>query len=222
MLRTVNLYGSLADLAQTSTLEIDVDTPLMLLSGLRSQVKGFRQWCDEHRLAFVLTDKNNNPQSLDTSELTMGLGDASDIHLVPETEGAGVEALAMAVISAAGATGWAATAIYIAVNVAIAVVTSMVISALSPTPDTGGGSGRADERPSFIYNGAVNVVEQGYPVPLVYGTHMVGSIVVSAGITVEDIPYDTTQTAPPANGGGDPQPATPPTEPWQWEPTGGA
>lgn len=221
MLRTVSLYGSLADLAHTNTLQFDVDTPLMLFNALRSQVKGFRQWCDEHKLAFVVTDKDNNQQSLDTSELTMGLGDASNIHLVPETEGAGFEIAAMAV-AAAGATGWAATAIYIAVNVAIAVVTSMVISALSPSPDSGGGSGRPDEKPSFIYNGAVNVVEQGYPVPLVYGTHMVGSIVVSAGITVEDIPYDADQAAPPANGGGDPQPATPPTESWQWEATGGA
>lgn len=221
MLRTIHLYGSLADLAHTDTLPLDVDTPLSLLCGLRSQVKGFRQWCDEHRLAFVLTDKNSNPQCLDTSELTMSMGNATDIHLVPETEGAGLELAAMAV-AALQVTGTAAALVTIAVNVAIAVVTSMVISALAPSPDSAGAAGRPEEKPSFIYSGAVNVIEQGYPVPLVYGTHMTGSIVVSAGITVEDIPYDAGQADAPANGGGDPQPSSPPTESWQWEATGGA
>ena len=46
---------------------------------------------------------------------------------------------------------------------------------------------RPEDRPSFLFNGIVNNSQQGGPVPLVFGRHLVGSIVVSAGINAEDI-----------------------------------
>lgn len=45
----------------------------------------------------------------------------------------------------------------------------------------------ADNRSSYIFNGAVNLTAQGNPVPLCYGRMRVGSVVVSAGISTEDI-----------------------------------
>jgi len=45
----------------------------------------------------------------------------------------------------------------------------------------------ADSRASYIFNGAVNLTAQGSCVPLCYGRMRVGSVVVSAGITTEDI-----------------------------------
>jgi len=45
----------------------------------------------------------------------------------------------------------------------------------------------ADSRPSFIFNGAVNTVEQGGPVPVIYGRMITGSVVISGGIKSENI-----------------------------------
>ena len=45
----------------------------------------------------------------------------------------------------------------------------------------------ADNRSSYIYNGAVNLTAQGNPVPLCYGRMRVGSVVVSAGVSTTDI-----------------------------------
>ena len=45
----------------------------------------------------------------------------------------------------------------------------------------------ADNRASYIFNGAVNLTAQGNPVPLLYGRMRVGSVVVSAGLSTEDI-----------------------------------
>lgn len=45
-----------------------------------------------------------------------------------------------------------------------------------------------ENKPSYIFNGAVNTVAQGNPVPILYGRMRVGSQVVSAGITSNDIP----------------------------------
>lgn len=61
---------------------------------------------------------------------------------------------------------------------------------LTPTPQqTSSYSGReaAEDRPSFLFNGARNTVEQGNPVPVVYGRYRVGGTIVSAGIEVEQI-----------------------------------
>ena len=45
----------------------------------------------------------------------------------------------------------------------------------------------ADNRASYIYNGAVNLTAQGNPVPICYGRMRVGSVVVSAGVSTTDI-----------------------------------
>lgn len=60
---------------------------------------------------------------------------------------------------------------------------------LTPSPKVGGYGNReaADERPSFLFNGAKNTVEQGGPVPLIYGRMRVGGLVISSGVEVEQI-----------------------------------
>ncbi len=45
----------------------------------------------------------------------------------------------------------------------------------------------ADNRASYIFNGAVNLTAQGNPVPICYGRMRIGSVVVSAGLSTEDI-----------------------------------
>lgn len=61
--------------------------------------------------------------------------------------------------------------------------------ALSPTPKAQdyGQREAPDQRPSFTYNGPVNAVEQGAAVPLVYGQVRTGSVLVSAGVSVEQM-----------------------------------
>lgn len=60
---------------------------------------------------------------------------------------------------------------------------------LTPVAKVGNYSSResADERPSYLFNGAVNTVEQGGPVPVIYGRMRTGSVVISGGIKSEDI-----------------------------------
>ena len=64
-----------------------------------------------------------------------------------------------------------------------------VTSLFSTTPVTPDYATRAeaDERPSFLYDGATNTSVQGLPVPVIYGRVRAGSIVVSAGLSSEKI-----------------------------------
>jgi predicted phage tail protein len=43
-----------------------------------------------------------------------------------------------------------------------------------------------EEQKSFLFNGALNSSEQGGSVPLIYGQVIVGSVVISGGISVEE------------------------------------
>lgn len=58
------------------------------------------------------------------------------------------------------------------------------------SPKVGSSSPKEEDknRPSYLMNGAVNTTAQGQPVPILYGRMIVGSAVVSSGITSKDIP----------------------------------
>lgn len=208
MLRTIHFYGPYEERFGIKTMKLDVDTPRTMVNGLISQVKGFRkQLEDDPRMSIVLTDADGNePSPLRPEEVDMSLGKATDIHFMPAIEGAGIETAVMLEIAAWGASAAVAQlAAYVVVHVAAMVVLGAITRALAPSPSTSAGAGRPGEAPSFIYNGAVNVVEQGYAVPLVFGVHTVGSIVVSAGVSVEEIGYTSAQsTRPDANHSGSP------------------
>lgn len=111
---------------------------------------------------------------------------------------------------AAAATGWTTAGILTTVGTVTSAIgaaliltgTSQLLSpSISDAPGTFGsieGANRfasidsrnnepADNRTSYIFNGAVNVTAQGAPVPICYGRMRVGSVVVSAGVTTTDI-----------------------------------
>ena len=64
-----------------------------------------------------------------------------------------------------------------------------VVQMLSPVPRVSSQemNNQPDNKPSYVFNGAVNTSAQGYPVPVGYGRMIVGSAVISAGIFVEEL-----------------------------------
>lgn len=64
-------------------------------------------------------------------------------------------------------------------------VTLLLGAALAP--DDADERGDPDERASFIFDGPVNVNEQGGPVPLVYGRMRTGSVVIYGSLDIEDV-----------------------------------
>jgi predicted phage tail protein len=75
--------------------------------------------------------------------------------------------------------------------VGLSLVTSGIVGLLTPNPAAQGQAtdqARPDDRPSFFFNGVVNNTQQGGPVPLVFGRHLVGSVVVSGSLSTEQIP----------------------------------
>lgn len=80
-----------------------------------------------------------------------------------------------------GQTTLASVAFSVGVSLALGGVAQM----LAPQPKFEGP--QEEQQPSYVFNGAVNTSAQGQPVPVGYGRMLVGSAVISAGISVEDI-----------------------------------
>jgi predicted phage tail protein len=136
----------------------------------------------------------------------------NELHIFPAITGAGGKGIGQIILgvvliivaivmiwnplgwaAAAGAVGAGTTAATIggvsAASLALAGVLSiaggvMAMLTKTPTMDSYAGAAGAEQRPSFIFNGAINNTEQGVPVPLVYGRHLTGSTVISAGMEV--------------------------------------
>lgn len=120
-----------------------------------------------------------------------------DIMPVPKGAGSGLEAglmILLGVVLLAAAIfipGFAAATplIYgLVVSVGISLIFSGISSMLAPTKNQDTGDG--DRRPSYIFNGALNTMRQGNPVPLGVGAMLIGSQVISMGVYARAIDVD--------------------------------
>lgn len=80
-----------------------------------------------------------------------------------------------------GTTTLATVAFSVGVSLALGGVAQM----LAPQPKFDGP--KEEQQPSYVFNGPVNTTAQGQPVPVGYGRMIVGSAVISAGVSIEDI-----------------------------------
>ncbi|CAB3681963.1 hypothetical protein R8871_02561 [Paraburkholderia graminis C4D1M] len=125
--------------------------------------------------------------------------DEADLHypqvkgvlkVVPLVSGAGAwgKIIAGAAIAAIGVvaspfTGGASMAL---VSIGISVALSGVAQLLAPRPKGTATPENADNQPSLAFDGAVNTMGQGGPVPLGYGRLLVGSAIVSVGFSTNN------------------------------------
>lgn len=73
-------------------------------------------------------------------------------------------------------------------TIGFSMVLGGVASLLSPQPKLPANSGeRPESSPSYVFNGATNTTAAGNAVPIGYGRLIVGSAVITAGISTEDI-----------------------------------
>lgn len=216
MLRKVHIYGQLGEAAGVEELEYDFDTPAQVINALVSMLPEFRQGLQQNpHIALVTEGKDLAPVEQHNLNFPLGQG-VTDLHIFPAAQGAGAETAIAAIATYLGTSTIVATVVYIAINVAIAFAIGAIIQALAPSPDSAEAV-RAEEKPSFIYNGAINSAAQGATIPLVYGIHTTGSLVISRGVTVEELEYSSGRTLPPAGGV---QPSNPDEEAWQWRGNG--
>lgn len=182
---TVLLYGHLAK-KYGRRHEFQISNPAEAIRALKANYPGFEQDVLGHGGGYHL---------LVGYESRMGerLGDVMSerevIRVVPSVAGAGIETMAFwffANTSLGVAASWVAGALVsIAISVALSSIASSLLAPDSPDSE---GVERAENKPSYLFDGPVNTTAQGHPVPVGYGRLRIGSQVVSVGLSTEQIP----------------------------------
>ena len=201
-MKEIYLHGELAEKYGSDPIYLDVKTPHMLAKALchRFGVE-FKQYFKETYFKFVVKDGDKEKYVANEMDAEYEMPDDAEVHITPAVEGSGrfgqiilgVILIVVGIIIAP-AGGLSGISQYM-VMAGIGLVVGGVAQLLMPTPkmDDYTGAERAENKPNFVFNGAVNVYEQGGPVPLCYGRVKAGSVVISAGFDVEQIPYHRNQ-----------------------------
>lgn len=187
---------------------LDVTTPAEAFRALEANFPGRFLAFIRNGVYRVVRGDRRKGMELDASELGFGLG-KSDLHIIPLPKGSssqkgkgagkailGVVIMAAAIVTSGGGASLAELGAAMAETSALGVsygsiamfgltmALTGVSQMLSPQPKA---STPADANPSYLFNGPANAVEQGGPVPLIYGRMRVGSTVISSAIDNEII-----------------------------------
>lgn len=209
MLRTIRVYGALARFLKRKVFRAQVanaaEAVRFLLANFPQVEKHMADQYYEVRVGSRALQLGKDP-----GELHLPTGQHEVISIIPVIAGAGggfgkiligIGLIAAAILLApvgggflglgagfiSGATAAAASTIVGGIGLSLAL--GGVAQLLTPTPrlNSAGTDAETDPRRSYSFSGVQNVSRQGVPVPVVYGEVIVGSIVVSAGISTEKV-----------------------------------
>ena len=203
MLRKVKLYGELADFVGHKEFEVEINSVAKAISFLINNFPQIEKYMNPKHYQVKVGN-----YAVDKDELHYPIGQEV-IHIVPVIAGAGrgVGKILLGAALIAGAFMFtpltagsffspivapgsfaAASGITKAV-VALggALVLSGVSDMLFPIPKPKEFSSEEDPRLSFNFSGAQNTSRAGTPVPLVYGTMITGSVVISGAVDTQQV-----------------------------------
>lgn len=183
-MKTIHLYGVLREKFGDSY-TLDVRDAKEAIRFLMVQIDGFKEELEKGDW-HIIRGNLDSGDTITEETADVSLGNTTDIHLIPSVDGAGG---LVDIVTGITLVAW---------NIAIgnwAGVKSGWSKAMGGFTDLIGGnavadySGRSgtDQKPSFLFDGATNTSTQGLPVPVIYGRVRTGSVVVSAGLTSEEI-----------------------------------
>ncbi len=192
MLRTIRIYGRLAKFLKRRVFRAEVASAA---EAVRFLLANFPQL--EPELVKGHYRVSVGGYDLAEDELHAPAGQ-QEIKIVPVVAGAGAVgriiggvALLAAAIFIPGFAAWAGpTAFSLIVGVGASLVLGGVSQLLTPVPTMSSGSTAdtsKDPRKSYSFSGIQNTSRQGLPVPICYGEVLIGSVVISAGIDIDQV-----------------------------------
>lgn len=195
MLVTVHLNGKLAQFSK-KPVQVTGSTTQMVMQGLICMFgPKFKQMIREGEWHLTrgkkLKDVTNPDETIAVEELAFNLGNTTEIHLYPaiKAKSAVARVVVGVVLIVVGVfvPGLGTLGAKIAISAGTSLALGGVAEMLAPKPRTGQ-QNQSGQNASFLFNGTVNVTEQGGAVPIVYGrVQRASSLVLSAGISTENM-----------------------------------
>ena len=198
MLETVKLYGELADFIGYKQLDAVINSTADAIKFLICNFDGLEAHMANRYYKVIVNDED-----IDKKELHNPIG-KSDIHIVPIITGAGSNTgkillgaalIGLSFVSFGGAAGLGAAFSggqvgFISQSLALvggSLVLQGVSNMLFPLPEPPEFEDSEDPRISFSFSGIQNVSRAGVTHPIVYGEVVTGSVLISAGVTTNDV-----------------------------------
>lgn len=198
-MKTVLLYGQLGQ-KFGRVHRYEVRSPAEAVRALCSTLKGFKQYVTDDKYYRILL---GGKEELSEGDIINPVSEKESIRIIPVISGsdgfgqiiAGAAlvglSLAFPYASATLTAGTFSSSIGLS-SIAMGIGASLILSGVStmlfaPQATSVDERERPENRPSFLFNGAVNTSRQGNAVPICYGQMVVGSQVISSGLSVEQI-----------------------------------
>jgi predicted phage tail protein len=188
-LREVRLYGALGR-EFGRVFRLAVATPAEAVRALRAVLPGFERAFlgrDGRQAYHVFVGRRDARRDIGKGQLQEPIGAAEPIRFVPVIAGAKRGGVLQTIIGYVLMVAGAVAVVYTGsdfglVTLGFSLMVGGVIQMLSPQRQ---GKAAASNLPSYAFDGPINNTQQGGPVPCCYGRAMVGSVVVSQGISTE-------------------------------------
>jgi predicted phage tail protein len=191
MLRKIKLYGRLAKFIGKRVLEADVSSAAEAVRFLLANWPELeRHMADQHyRVSLgdydLVEDELHDPAGKQPIKIVPVVTGAGAVGRI--IAGAALIALSFVIIPLGIAAAGAGIATMVG-GIGASLVLGGVAQLLTPTPTLSLGTDSPnDPRKSYSFSGIQNTSRQGTPVPIVYGEMLVGSVVISAGIDVDQV-----------------------------------
>ena len=181
MMRTVHLYGSMAE-QFGSSFRLDVRSLAEAAVALGVQLPGFRQAIEAGHFRVTCGPSLRKGLRLDNNLITFGLP-AGDLHILPVARGAGrgggIGKIIVGTLIAV-ASFWVPVGGSFLASLGAGIALSGASTLLSPKKKN------EKQKRSFMFDGVDNTLDEGGCVPVVIGTCMVNGKPASAGVTTSD------------------------------------
>jgi predicted phage tail protein len=215
--RTIRLYGKLGS-RFGRVHQMAVESMAEAIRALSTLLPGFSAYMTQAKDRGEAYAVFYGRRNLCVEECAGPAPEGVDIRIAPVIMGAkkqgwgSIIAGAILIIVGYALSGYTGGASMILVKYGWGLVIGGVVQLLTPTPKTDKPAERTENTPGYAFNGPINTQAQGHPVSVLYGELIVGSAVLSAGISVVD-----QAIVPAGGGGGDPSKWGGGSAPWHLE-----
>lgn len=184
MLRTVKLYGELGKRFGREH-RLDVATPAEAIRALTANFPEFERAVIDHPHGFHVLAGRDDRGSTESIKLPVGADDI--IKIVPATAGS-KQGLLQTIIGATLIVIGVFTGQFWLVQIGASLALGGIAQMLTPVPKAPSAGQDGKTQQSYIFSGPLNTSVQGGPVPIGYGRMIIGSTVISQGLTVRELP----------------------------------
>lgn len=184
-MREIRVYGKLAKFLKRRVFKAEIASAAEAIRFLVANYPEIERHMADQHYRVSLADRD-----LALEEIDEPCG-RQVIKIIPVIEGAGAVGrilAGVALIAASFIPGVGALGVSLLFGVGASLALGGVAQLLTPVPAISQGSDSPnDPRKNYSFSSIQNTSRQGTPVPIIYGEMIVGSVVISAGVDVEQV-----------------------------------